>query len=93
MRFSEHYERDRRHQPDRADITLAMCEWVRSNPLQTREQEDGRTVYWSYVSEMDRYLRVVVLPDGETVWTAYLDRNFRKKVQRGEVSEIGEVEE
>jgi hypothetical protein len=93
MRFREHYERERRYQPDRTDITLAMCERVKNNPPQTREQEDGRIVYWGYVSERDRYLRVVVSPDGETIWTAHLDRNFRKKVERGEVPEIGEAEE
>lgn len=93
MRFSEHYEQDRRHQPYRTDITLAMCERVIGNPLQTREQQDGRTVYWGHISEKDRYLRVVMLPDRETVWTAHLGRNFRKKVERGEVPETGEAEE
>lgn len=53
-------------------------------------QEDGRTVYWGHVPELStpekgRYLRVVVEPGGETEWTAHLDRNFRRRVERGEV--------
>ena len=36
-------------------------------------QEDGRIRRWARVSEMkDRYLRVVLLPDGETVHNAFL---------------------
>ncbi|MDN5697588.1 MAG: hypothetical protein L0G70_06375 [Rubrobacter sp.] len=93
MKFGEHYERDRRHQPDRSHITLEMCERVKNKPLQIREQEDGRIVYWGYLPERDRYLRVVVLADGETIWTAHLDRNFRKKVQRGEAPGQVETEE
>lgn len=85
MRFSEHYERDRRHQPDRSYITLEMCERVKEGPVRAHEQDDGRTVYWGYVPEVERYLRVVLLPDGETIWTAHLDRNFRKKMERGEI--------
>lgn len=58
--------------------------------MQKHEQEDGRVVYWGHAPELsrpgrNRYLRVVVLPDGETVWTAHPDRNFRKRVERGEV--------
>jgi hypothetical protein len=86
MRWSDHYEQDRRHQPDRRDITLEMCEQVKAKPLQSYMQKDGRTVYKGHVPDKGKYLRVVVLPDAETVWTAHWDRNFRKKVERGEIS-------
>jgi hypothetical protein len=91
MRFSKHFERDRKHQPDRRDITIEMCERTKEEPMRTREQEDGRTVFWGHIPEASteekaRYLRVVVEPDGETVWTAHFDRNFRKRVERGEIT-------
>ena len=41
-------------------------------------QEDGRIRRWTKVSEMeDRYLRVVLLPDGETVHNAFFDRRYK----------------
>ena len=40
-------------------------------------QEDGRIRRWARVSEMEgRYLRVVLLPDGETVHNAFFDRRY-----------------
>ena len=44
-------------------------------------QEDGRIRKWIYIKEVDKYLRVVFLPDGETVHNAFFDRNFKKEVQ------------
>jgi len=40
-------------------------------------QEDGRIRRWARIPEMgERYLRVVLLPDGETVHNAFFDRGF-----------------
>lgn len=33
--------------------------------------------YWAFIEEVDKYLRVVVEPDGETVHNAFFDRRFR----------------
>ena len=49
-----------------------------TNPIRVQVQEDGKIRYWVYVSEISKYLRVVTLPDGETVHTAFLDRRFRE---------------
>ncbi len=49
---------------------------VRS-PEKTTVQADGRIRKWGKVAEMDnRYLRVILLPDGETVHNAFFDRGF-----------------
>jgi hypothetical protein len=32
---------------------------------------------WVYIEEARRFLRVVLLPDGETVHNAFFDRRFR----------------
>ncbi len=82
MRFSEHFERFRRHRPDRADITIEMCERVKAEPMRREDQNEGRTAYRGYVPEKDRYLKVVVEPDGEEIVTAHWDRSFRREVER-----------
>lgn len=41
-------------------------------------QPDGRIRHWVFISELDKYLRVVTLEDGETVHNAFPDRNFKE---------------
>jgi hypothetical protein len=48
------------------------------NPVKKEIQPDGRIRLWGFVKELDKYVRVVLLPDGETVHTAFPDRNFTK---------------
>lgn len=60
-------------------ISREWCERAVDNPIQTARQANGRTRYWAYIEEVSRYLRVVVPEDGETLHTAYFDRNFRRK--------------
>jgi len=55
-------------------------EWIQSvlaSPLRVVVQSNGRRRFWGHVAEIDRYLRVVTEPDGETVHNAFLDRRFR----------------
>jgi hypothetical protein len=84
MRFSEHFERFRRHRSDRLDITIEMCERVKAEPMRREDQNNGRTAYWGHVPEKDRYLKVIVEPDGEEIVTAHWDRGFRREVERKE---------
>lgn len=42
-------------------------------------QEDGRVRYWRFVPELDRFLRVVTLEDGETVLNAFPDRRYKEE--------------
>ena len=62
---------------ERPEIDRAWCKLALTNPLRVQVQEDGKIRYWVFVSEISKYLRVVTLPDGETVHTAFLDRRFR----------------
>ena len=41
-------------------------------------QTDGRKRKWGYIKEVGKFLRVVVLKDGETVHNAFFDRDFKK---------------
>jgi len=82
MRFSSHYEEDRRDQPDRERITLEMCERAVADPVGSEPSLKGRTAYWGYVEVEERYLKVVVEPDGEEVVTAHFDRGFGRRMGR-----------
>ena len=56
-------------------------EWIQ-RVIQFAEREhmqvDGRIRRWARIEEMDgRYLRVVLLSDGETVHNAFFDRGYK----------------
>ena len=66
-----------RTRPDRASIKDAWIEYVVRFPEKEYIQADGRIRRWARVKEMDnRYLRVVLLPDGEIVHNAFFDRRY-----------------
>jgi hypothetical protein len=49
------------------------------NPSRRIIQDDGRIRLWGKVPEAEnRYLRVVLLEDGETVHNAFFDRKFKE---------------
>jgi len=65
--------------PDRIGIKLAWIEKVIANPLKVEIQADGRKRCWAKIDENEgRYLRVILLEDGETVHNAFFDRNFKE---------------
>ncbi|NES20487.1 MAG: hypothetical protein F6K41_16525 [Symploca sp. SIO3E6] len=65
----------------RPDRLLIKDEWivqVMENPERTQIQSDGRIRLWGQIMEAEgRYLRVVLLPDYETVHNAFFDRRFK----------------
>lgn len=66
-----------RTRPDRAAIRDEWIERVLRSPIKEVIQADGRIRRWGIVGEAgNRYLRVVLLPDGETVHNAFFDRRF-----------------
>lgn len=64
----------------RVDRAVIRDEWIEraiSSPVREVVQADGRIRRWTQVPEMEgRYLRVVLLPDKETVHNAFFDRSF-----------------
>ena len=44
-----------------------------------KQEEDNRIRYWAFIDEIDKFLRVVTLEDGETVHNAFPDRNFKEQ--------------
>ena len=58
-------------------IRREWCEKVLRQPVKKQSQPDGRVRFWGYIEEMGgRALRVVTLPDEETVHNAFFDRGF-----------------
>ncbi|CAN5911260.1 hypothetical protein BH11GEM1_BH11GEM1_24440 [soil metagenome] len=66
-----------RSRPDRMGI---LEEWILravDSPVREVIQADGRIRRWAQIPEKDgRFLRVVLLADGETIHNAFFDRGF-----------------
>jgi ribosomal protein L1 len=66
-----------RLRPDRAVIRDEWIELAIRAPAREHVQADGRIRRWVLVPEaQNRYLRVVLLADGETVHNAFFDRRY-----------------
>jgi uncharacterized membrane protein len=46
-------------------------------PAKIEVQSDGRIRKWAWIAETGKFLRVILLEDGETVHNAFFDRSFR----------------
>jgi hypothetical protein len=78
VKFTQYFQA-MRLRPDRALIQLEWIQRVIDHPIKEVIQQDGRIRRWAAVPEMDgRYLRVILLPDGETVHNAFFDRTFTR---------------
>ena len=67
-----------RQRPDRAVIRNEWIQRAVESPIREVVQADGRIRRWSAVPESEgKFLRVVLLADGETVHNAFLDRGFK----------------
>ena len=76
MKVTRYFEAIR-NRPDRAIIREEWIENAIRTPIREATQADGRIRRWVQVPEMEnRFLRVVLLPDGETVHNAFFDRRF-----------------
>jgi hypothetical protein len=58
-------------------ITDVWIQFVIDHPVKEVIQDDGRIRRWAPIDEAEgTYLRVILLPDGETVHNAFFDRSF-----------------
>lgn len=77
MKATEYFWRSR-VAVDRAWIEIDWIEQVIANPSRQEIQANGRLRRWGTVPELQgRYLRVILLPDGETVHNAFVDRRYQ----------------
>ena len=78
MKFTRYFE-SMRDRPDRAMIQLEWIQRAISSPGREEVQQDGRIRRWAPIPEVGgRFLRVILLADGETVHNAFFDRSFRR---------------
>lgn len=72
------YFRATRARPDRVTIKDEWIQHVIQFPEKEHVQADGRIRRWARIEGMEgRYLRVILLPDGETVHNAFFDRGYK----------------
>lgn len=75
MKTTRYFEHTRK----RPDRRIILDEWIDAAlkaPVAEQIQSDRRIRRWVYIEPVGKYLRVVLLPDGETVHNAFFDRDF-----------------
>jgi hypothetical protein len=68
-----------RQRPDRAVIKEEWILRTIAEPDKTVIQLDRRIRKWCFIEEANKYLRVILLEDGETVHNAFFDRSFKEE--------------
>ena len=76
MKTTEYFQYMRKRK-DRAIIKEEWIEFVVKNPHKEEIQSDGRIRRWAKIEGVDKYLRVILLEDGETIHNAFFDRSFK----------------
>lgn len=77
------YFQQMRERPDRASIRDEWITYVLDNPEKTETQSDGRIRKWAKITETGKFLRVILLADGETVHNAFFDRSYKEGSDEG----------
>jgi hypothetical protein len=78
MKTTQYFDYTRKR-PDRARIKEDWIKTVIEKPAKTEIQSDGRIRKWAGIEEVGKYLRVIMLDDGETVHNAFFDRSFKEE--------------
>lgn len=76
MKFTQYFLYTRQRQ-DRIHIEIEWIQYVVDHPLKEEIQSDGRIRRWAKIAEANKYLRVILLSDAETVHNAFFDRSFK----------------
>jgi hypothetical protein len=78
MKYTQYFLYTRQRH-DRKDIKLEWIQYVIDQASREEVQADGRIRQWAKGPEAyDKYLRVILLEDRETVHNAFFDRTFRE---------------
>jgi len=78
MKTTQYFDYTRKR-PDRAQIKEDWIKLVIEKPEKVEIQSDGRSRKWAKISEAGKYLRVILLEDGETVHNAFFDRTYKEE--------------
>jgi len=67
----------------RTDQAIIEETWIAKafyTPIHEELQEDGRIRRWAKITDAgNKYLRIIILEDGETIHNAFFDRSFKEK--------------
>ena len=77
MKTTQYFDHVRKR-PDRSTIRDEWIEFVITHPEKGETQSDGRIRRWARIADVGKVLRVILLPDGETVHNAFFDRSFKE---------------
>ena len=77
MKTTEYFNFSR-ERADRKGIKICWIEFVMQHPVKTEIQSDGRIRKWALIESVNKFLRVILLSDGETVHNAFFDRDFKE---------------
>jgi hypothetical protein len=78
MKATQYFDYTRKR-PDRAQIKEDGIKSVIEKPDKVEIQSDGRIMKWANISEAGKFLRVILLEDGETVHNAFFDRSYKEE--------------
>jgi hypothetical protein len=77
MKTTQYFQHVRKR-PDRATIRDEWISHVLEHAEKTEVQSDGRIRKWARIAEKRKFLRVILLEDGQTVHNAFFDRSFKE---------------
>jgi len=63
--------------PKRPYLTDELLLDIIEDPIKTEIQLDDKIRLWGFSSVHNKYVRIILLEDGETIHTAFFDRNFK----------------
>ena len=78
MKTTQYFDYTRKR-PDRAQIKEDWIKSVIEKPEKVEIQSYGRIRKWAKISEEGKYLRVILLEDGETIHNAFFDRSYKEE--------------
>jgi hypothetical protein len=76
MNFTQYFLATQQRE-DRKSIKVEWIEFVFNNYIAEEIQTDKRIKRWAFIEEVQKYLRIVILDDKETIHNAFFDRNFK----------------
>lgn len=82
MKITQYFQHVRQR-PDRASIREEWIRYVLAHALKTETQPDGRIRKWAKIAANGKFLRVILLADGETSHNASFNRSFKEDLDEG----------
>ena len=76
MKFTQYFL-ETQLRDDRKNIKQEWIEFVFNNFVKQEIQADGRIKRWAFIEDVNKYLRIIILDDNETIHNAFFDRNFK----------------